>query len=106
MRTHSRCPKCNGTRIYVCHVQQPDGESSNVIYPFYVATSPIPKEEIGAEKGSAYRTHAGHYETWICAACGYTEWYARDPEHLLEKLAKHFHSGVKVIDSASQTPFR
>lgn len=106
MRTHSRCPKCNGTKLYVVENHQPESDSSNGIAIFRVATPAIDHEEVGARDGSSYRTHVGTYETWICAGCGYTEWYAKDPEHLLEKLSKMRNSGVRVVSSEPKAPYR
>jgi predicted nucleic-acid-binding Zn-ribbon protein len=106
MRTHSRCPKCNGTKLYVVENRQPESDSSNGIAVLRVATPSIDHDEVGAKNGSRYRTEVGSFETWICAGCGYTEWYAKDPEHLLEKLAKRRDSGVRVVDGAPETPYR
>jgi hypothetical protein len=106
MKISQRCPKCSGTRLYVCVNHQPDPESSNGVNLFRVFTANIPQAASGAKDGTSYRTHVGDYETWICAACGFTEWYARDPEHLLQKLSTMKSSGVRVVDSQPQTPFR
>lgn len=106
MRTHSRCPKCNGTTLYVCENQQADTDSSNGIHRFVILAAPLSQEDTGAKHGSDYRTHVGTYETWICAGCGFTEWYAHDPEHLLEKLSKMRGSGVRVIESKAADPYR
>jgi predicted nucleic-acid-binding Zn-ribbon protein len=101
MRTSARCPKCDGTKLYVCDNRQPDGEFSNVIHPFVITTVPLGKDAVGAKSGTRHRTHVGTYETWICAGCGYTEWYAKDPEQLLEKLARMPASGVRVVTVAT-----
>jgi len=106
MRTHSRCPKCNGTKLYVCENQQPDDDSVNCINRFVIVAVPFSQEDTGSKHGSEYRTHVGTYETWICAGCGFTEWYAQDPEHLLEKVSKMRGSGVRVVDSAASAPYR
>jgi predicted nucleic-acid-binding Zn-ribbon protein len=106
MRTQSRCPKCSGTKLYVCENQQPESDSSNGISAFRVIAVPISQDDTGAKDGSSYRTHVGSYETWICAACGYTEWYAKDDEHLLEKLSKIRNSGVRFVDGSAKAPYR
>jgi len=51
------------------------------------------------------RIDVGTYETWICAGCGYAEWYAVDDERLLERLAAIPDSGVRLVDSR-RGPYR
>ena len=104
MKAHSRCPKCNGTKLFVCDNIQPDHDSSNTVHALVITTPEISNEDVGAKLGTRYRTHDGSYETWICAGCGYTEWYAKDPEHLRERLANTPRSGVRVVDKTAATP--
>jgi predicted nucleic-acid-binding Zn-ribbon protein len=106
MRTHSRCPKCTGTKIYVCDNAQSDCDNRNYSHPFSITVVLRGTDETGGSRGSAFRTEVGQYETWICAGCGYTEWYAKDPEHLLEKLSKTPATGVRVVDSTANGPYR
>jgi len=105
MRNDCVCPKCDGRKIYVCENTQPDNDSSNVIHPLFVITVPIAKDDLGVEEGSRYRSHIGRYETWICAGCGYTEWYAKDYKALLEKLAQT-NDGVRVATPGAASPYR
>lgn len=106
MRTHSRCPKCNGTKLYVCTNHQPDDDSQNFRHEMAVATVLVSKYTTGAERGNEWRSEVGTFETWICAACGYTEWYAQDPERAMQILAKLPEAGVRIVDSSPKTPFR
>jgi ribosomal protein S27AE len=69
-----------------------------VVVPFSITTVKIPQKETGAREGSSFRSHVGRYETWICAQCGYTEWYAMDHEQLLERLSHVPGSGVRVVE--------
>ena len=59
-----------------------------------------------SKEGNEDRTPVGFYETWICAGCGYTEWYAKDPENLLERLSKIRDSGVSVLSAPPAAPYR
>jgi predicted nucleic-acid-binding Zn-ribbon protein len=107
MRTNARCPKCSGTKLFVCENTQPDWDSSNVVHPFHVTTVERSTDETGAREGSRYRSHVGRYETWICAACGFTEWYAKDAQALLDKLASIPRTGVRVVGGdAPRRPYR
>jgi hypothetical protein len=99
MKTTSKCPKCAGTKLFVCDNHQPDHESANTIYPFVITAVPIRQELTRASTANNCRTLVGGYETWICGGCGYTEWYAKDPECLLETLSKMRNSGVRAVSS-------
>ncbi|GAA3217766.1 hypothetical protein ACFO1B_46125 [Dactylosporangium siamense] len=49
--------------------------------------------------GSGRRVESGRFEVWICAACGYTEWYAHEVNEALAWLTQHPHSGVRYYDA-------
>jgi predicted nucleic-acid-binding Zn-ribbon protein len=101
MRTTHRCPKCEGTKLYVCENRQPNHRYSNSVVNFHITSV-----RLIDEGGSESRHDVGAYETWSCAACGYTEWYAQDKDGVLERLSKVADSGVRVIDSGASSPFR
>jgi predicted nucleic-acid-binding Zn-ribbon protein len=48
---------------------------------------------------------AGTFEAWVCAACGFTEYYAKDINEALSVLARIPSSGVSCFDG-DQTPYR
>ena len=96
MRTHHRCPKCQGAKLYVCENRQPDRQYTTGYIPFCVVAANEPRNA---------RTVVGTYETWICATCGYTEWFAKDVESL-ERLSAVTGSGVRIVQSDGQTPYR
>ncbi|MGK3990109.1 hypothetical protein WME99_44105 [Sorangium sp. So ce136] len=106
MRATRQCPKCGGSKLYVCENRQPDEQSSNTILCFRVATVPVSAKTVGTKQGTPHRTEVGAFQTWICAACGFTEWYALDPEALLGKLAAMPGSGVQVLDTPPPKPYR
>jgi predicted nucleic-acid-binding Zn-ribbon protein len=106
VRTRPQCPKCGGTKLYVCENRQPDAETT-AVHPLVVATVTLPEYDlVGAEFGEMIRTPIGAYETWICAACGFTEWYAKDPERLMEKLSKRIGSGIRIVNMEPSEPYR
>ncbi|GAB3847891.1 hypothetical protein GCM10027610_068580 [Dactylosporangium cerinum] len=53
----------------------------------------------GKQRGSGKRVEAGRFEVWICAACGYTEWYAHEVNEALAWLTQNPHSGVRYYDA-------
>lgn len=104
MRTSHTCPKCACKRLYVVSdVHQPDTESSNGLHRFFVHAAPVAADVTGSAEGTRYRTHAGRFESWVCSHCGFTEWYARDPERVLEALSRDPEGGVRVVE-AQDTP--
>lgn len=68
MKQTLRCPKCGLNRIlYVARV--PDAHDSYQNYgPLFVA-------QVGGGRGEV----AGELEAGVCRACGYTEFYVKDP---------------------------
>ncbi|MEU0558013.1 hypothetical protein [Dactylosporangium sp. NPDC006015] len=45
------------------------------------------------------RIEAGRFEVWICAACGYTEWYSLQVNEMLAWLTHNPRSGVHYYDA-------
>lgn len=79
------CPKCSGQKFAVMpKFQQPYED---------VATIPFPPLAVAFPKnkwtgiGKNLETF-GHFETWICLGCGYTEFYARELEDLEQIIAR------------------
>ena len=66
MKQTLTCPKCNGGRIWHMNVM---GERSGD-----GAVKPI---SIAFDEASSDPSGKGFFETFICDACGFTEWYAR-----------------------------
>jgi hypothetical protein len=46
--------------------------------------------------------YVGHFEVWICAQCGFTEWYAMNANQGFARLAAVPNSGVHWIDTTPQ----
>jgi hypothetical protein len=75
----------------------PSQESSNGTDPFPVFTVRI------GTGGPVDRDLVGHFETWVCAACGFTEWYAGAMEALSLQRAngrvRYFDAGPAGVTS-------
>ena len=68
MKSTHLCPKCQSRRFLVTgEFKVPDQDSTNGIEPFPPFTM---------KTGPYSRDCTGKFETWICAGCGFTEWYA------------------------------
>ncbi|WP_432988882.1 hypothetical protein [Dactylosporangium sp. CA-233914] len=80
----------------------PDGDSSNVVVPLPAVTRLGSGSAVGAE--FRRRLEAGHFEAWICTACGYTEWYALEVNEVLARLSQNPRSGVLYYDADAAAP--
>ena len=99
MKASLACPKCQSRQLWqIAEVRFPDYESSNATHPMCVT----------AVNPTAYdRELAGTFESWVCANCGFTEWYAFRANDVLARLAAIPNSGVRFIDTTPrQGPFR
>ena len=83
MKKSERCIKCNNRKLWIIdEVKQPDVDSSNRAWSMAVTSHQFAPGK--RPRGSAERISAGSFQVIICAACGYTEWYANDFERLGE----------------------
>jgi predicted nucleic-acid-binding Zn-ribbon protein len=101
MRTTATCPKCSGTKIVVDELRQ--------IAPG-VNARPVPAlawETNSGPLGAPEVKQVGSFEAWICAACGYTEFYAK---YLwdIDKLAAERPDDVRIVHGINpqRGPFR
>jgi predicted nucleic-acid-binding Zn-ribbon protein len=97
MKKTTRCPKCDGRRIlHVTHVADAvaaglpkideglePGLAEVAASPMRIARVPNPKNPSGSDWSlSSKVATAGLLEAYVCRACGYTEWYTKDPESI------------------------
>ena len=104
MKEHERCPKCSSRKIYVVRAVSLLSEGHEVVaLPVALASHWM---ESGLAGGSTKILKGGEFEAWVCAKCGFTEWYAQKV-HQLERLAEHT-SAVRIIDHgpAEGGPYR
>jgi predicted nucleic-acid-binding Zn-ribbon protein len=97
MRTSQQCPKCQSRKLWIIDpVRLPNHEGNVVTVPFTAGWIAHNKIE------------AGRLEAWLCAQCGFVEYYAKDVTTSLEALAKRSTSGVRYLDGSPDagTPFR
>jgi predicted nucleic-acid-binding Zn-ribbon protein len=94
MKKTLQCPKCEGREIWRIEQMLERGHGSRP-EPFAVMLEP------------AFWTGSvphGTFEAFICKACGYTEWYAKNIEFLREDPANGVH--LIVNDSEKAGPYR
>ena len=101
MRTTATCPKCSGKKIVVAELRQPfPGTIARLIPALALNTMPEPSDALVVKK-------VGGFESWICAACGYTEFYAKDLGDV-DRLAVEHPEHVRIVDATvhERGPFR
>ncbi len=100
MRTTGTCPKCSGKKIAVVELRQKDRTEGPAAIPV------VGIRLSGLQLWSGFK-FSGRFESWICAACGYTELYAKDLGDV-DALAAQYPEDVRIVDSAVPVmgPFR
>lgn len=101
MKTSQACPKCQCCRIWhIAEVRCPVPDTLSGTVPMHVTAMKVPNPGYG-------RIEAGFFEAYVCAACGFTEWYAVLANPDLATMAQDPNSGVRLIDTSGQRgPFR
>ena len=100
MKTTGTCPKCSGRKLFhVTSVEQTFCDAQGSLKSFAVTGAIVPtgkKSVLGGEQTEVLV--AGPYETLVCAACGYAEWYAS--KSALTKLERMAASrAVRVLEN-------
>jgi predicted nucleic-acid-binding Zn-ribbon protein len=89
MKISGYCPKCTSGDLFVVGtVTQPDQDSINGTHATTLFAVWAETGESGLLGKKHGRLHAGTFEAWVCAQCGFTEWYARNANKMLEHLAE------------------
>jgi predicted nucleic-acid-binding Zn-ribbon protein len=87
------CPKCEGRVLWrIESMRIPTYDQQSMKAAFSGAPAPL---ALTVRSGWSGHQTAGGFETFICKACGYTEWYA----HGLEELVADEKNGVQLIDN-------
>lgn len=91
MRTLLECPHCEGRRLY--HVKEVlDRGDGNSKQPFSVTT-----------KGFWAPKPIGRFNCWVCAQCGFAEWYVQDPRSLDTDVD---NVEIHEVDDKDHGPYR
>lgn len=106
MKNSRQCPKCQSRKLWaVQKVEQKDCQYAHT-NPLHVTSQYILTGNTGSVGPATALVNAGFFETWICAICGFTEWYARDANQALAQLMSEPGARVHYIDAAAGTPYR
>ncbi|MEZ4296539.1 MAG: hypothetical protein R3B70_16320 [Polyangiaceae bacterium] len=114
MKSTHQCPKCTSRQLWLIQnvYQQSHGTPDYVVVPISVTAfakkaRPARRTQHGvnALAGDSV-TVVGRFDIFVCAHCGFTEWYAQGANEALAQIAAEPDSNVKWIDSTGQTPYR
>jgi predicted nucleic-acid-binding Zn-ribbon protein len=91
MKKALQCPKCEGRVLWRIEKVREHGDQNSL--------KPLPA---GVERRWWGSAALGGFETFICAGCGYTEWYA----YGLETLKPDEKLGIQRIDNRPEAGLR
>lgn len=73
MKKSKTCPKCKSKEVYYFDSVADSGESFGVF-----------KLKLGTNKSHLLGKKGGVFEAYACSKCGYTEFYVKKPEDIIE----------------------
>ena len=101
MRNTLKCPKCQGRQFYeIGKCTVPAHDSSNGSEPLSVASAYLPTGNTGFLGTEEQTRFVGQLLAWVCAGCGYTEFYVGQVA-VLELMARHQAATVRAIDAST-----
>lgn len=93
MKNSLACPKCESRKLWQINGVRAHSDTDLL---------PLPVAVVTETTGSFIKVHnvqtIGHYDAYICAKCGYTEFFADD----IEGLKHHPECGIRLLDSTPQ----
>lgn len=103
MKTTGRCPKCENDRFYVTDpVSMPDGDSSNGTMRVTIASAYLAEGgKTGFFSGMKGSRVSASCEAYVCARCGFTEWYTTGLD-VLATLAEGERSSLDMESQSSR----
>jgi predicted nucleic-acid-binding Zn-ribbon protein len=107
MKHSETCPKCRSTKLFVVPEVQRRHETEAAVgaIPMTVTSAQVRVGDGFFGEGETRNVEAGRFEAWVCAGCGYTEWYATRLEELA--VLAGASTGVRFIDRAAEGgPYR
>lgn len=96
MRAHRACPKCSCRKLFVIGEVKQAEPGSKTSHPV-----PVTSDTVTEAWWNSRHIKAGRLEAWVCADCGYMEWYAKDANEALAYMAQHADTGVVYLDGAA-----
>jgi predicted nucleic-acid-binding Zn-ribbon protein len=87
MKNSGACPKCSGRELYIISPVR-----HRVVGSLLVSASPVIATNLDGHRETV---EAGTHELWICAACGFEEWYAQNFKDMLDTMLSIPEAGVQ-----------
>lgn len=93
MKRDHRCPKCESGQLWLIReARMRDPRFSNIVRPIHVMAANFDPHRMQVDTSSSFEV--GTFEVWICAECGFTEWYANGVNEALADLSRFPETGV------------
>ena len=105
MRDTTTCPKCKGRRIWRIEQVHTEGEALGGKPLRMLVEREMPRRDgtTGFFGGATEYVSVGLFDLFVCARCGFAEWYA----HHFEDLFPSPEHGVHLLDGeAPGAPYR
>ena len=98
MKSHARCPKCAGKRIWVLEKYRIPGEAAEG------RELPVLPHQGGGRSWLGVVTPVGSFDLFLCDGCGYSELYASGFRGLVADAER----GIRLLDTSETNdgPFR
>ena len=94
MKKTLQCPKCDSRKLWRIETMVERGHRADQTHPMALT--------VEHRRWTLGEKATGTFETFICAECGYTEWYASG----LDKLEAAPGKGVHFIDNEPEGGLR
>ena len=95
MKNTGACPKCRSTELLVVdEARLPNYEFSNAVVPLTLSSHYMETGEKGLLGGAKKGRLSVHLEAYVCGACGFVEWHAKDLD-ALRAIANEHGSAVR-----------
>lgn len=95
MKNTGACPKCRSTELLVVdEARLPNYEFSNAVVPLTLSSHYMETGEKGMLGGAKKGRLSVHLEAYVCGACGFVEWHAKDLD-ALRAIANEHGSAVR-----------
>lgn len=108
MRTTNTCPKCHEKKLAVIgNVRHGPYDPNNITIAIPAVTVALGGEPARYVVTADGREALGWVESWICIACGFTEFYAHSYKaEDFDRLAREHPEQVRIVNAKPREPYR
>jgi hypothetical protein len=96
------CTRCNGLRFIRAIPREHDNTPAPMVLTHPVSTTRMFVSQDLEAVVPSHRLGLGLLETYVCAACGFVEWYCHDPSSL--PIGPEYMT--EIVDYTGEQPYR